>query len=241
MHVLSSNNLTILETSLNYIFKNRELLLEALTHRSYCHESSDKAKKYNERIEFLGDAVLGLVITESLYQENANLEESLMSKFKSYLVSRKILAHLASEINIGEHLRIGKGEEMSGGRKKLSLLANTLEAIFGAVFLDSDYPTAKSVILLLYSPILKKVLEKGLLEDFKSELQEISQTFFGSLPEYRLIEETGDDHNKTFMYEVYLNGRKYGEGSGKNKKTAQTNAARKALKTLKDMEKESGH
>ncbi len=236
MHALYSNNIKILEKSLNYTFKDEELLLEALTHRSYCHEFPDKAKKYNERIEFLGDAVLGLVITETLYRENAYFEESQMSKFKSYLVSRKILAQLASEINLGEHLRIGKGEEMSGGRKKISLLANTLEAIFGALFLDSDYDTAKSVILLLYFPILKKVLEKGILEDFKTELQEISQTLFGSLPEYRLIEESGDDHNKTFVYEVYVGGRKYGEGSGRNKKTAQTNAARQALTMLKKAE-----
>ncbi len=233
MHASYSDDLEILEESLHYRFRNRAFLLEAITHRSYCHEFPDQLNTYNERIEFLGDAVLGLVITESLFREESHYEESQMSKFKSYLVSRKILARLATEIDLGKHLRIGKGEEMSGGRKKLSLLANTLEAIFGALYLDSDYETARAAILRLYTSVFREVVTEGIHDDFKTELQEISQMVFGNLPDYRLTGESGDDHNKTFTYEVYLGGKKYGVGTGKNKKAAQTHAARQALETLK--------
>ncbi len=234
MHASSLNNFRTLEESLNYFFKDKELLLEAITHRSFCHEYPGQSRRYNERIEFLGDAVLGLVITETLYIDNPHLEESQMSKFKSYLVSGRILAQIASTINLGEFLYIGKGEESSGGRNKISILANTLEAIFGAVFLDSDYNSAKSVVLQLYTPIIEKVLKEGILDDFKTELQEISQMMFNRLPQYKLLNESGNDHNKTFVYEVYLNGKKYGEGKGKNKKSAQRNAARTALDRLKN-------
>ncbi|KJU85608.1 ribonuclease III [Candidatus Magnetobacterium bavaricum] len=228
----SCATLETLQGQLHYIFKDRELLLEALTHRSYFHESPSKSRAYNERFEFLGDAVLGMAITDILFRENASLSESEMSKLKSYLVSREILAQLASDINIGRYIRLGKGEESTGGRKKSSLIANTLEAIIGAIFIDSDYPVVKSVIMYLYEATINKAINQHYPYDYKTTLQELSQTLFATLPEYRLVSEMGDDHNKTFVYEVCLNGQALATGIGKSKKAAQINAASTALQIL---------
>ncbi|MBF0487256.1 MAG: ribonuclease III [Nitrospirae bacterium] len=235
--------LTSLEQSLNYYFNDKELLIEAVTHRSYYHECLDKSQPYNERVEFLGDSVLGLAISETLYIEkifckkndkliHTIFTESEMSRLKSYLVSKKILSELALAMNLGQYLKLGKGEEMTGGREKLSLLANTLEAIFGAVFLDGGYDTAKKIIIGLYQPVLTQLLNSHTSFDFKTELQEISQKLFSSLPDYKLASEAGNDHNKDFVYEVFVGGKCMGSGRGKNKKTAQSEAARMALETL---------
>ncbi|MBF0320439.1 MAG: ribonuclease III [Nitrospirae bacterium] len=247
--------LTSLEQSINYYFNDKGLLIESVTHRSYYHECLDKSQPYNERVEFLGDAVLGLAISETLYTEHVFcrkndktihtiFSESEMSRLKSYLVSKKILSQLAQDINLGNYLKLGKGEEMTGGREKLSLLANTLEAIFGAVFLDGGYEAAKAVILGLYQPILTQILSNHTSFDYKTELQEISQKLFSSLPEYKLVLESGNDHDKDFVYEVYLDGKCMGTGSGKNKKTAQSAAACMALETLgnpKSIESSASH
>ncbi|MBF0538854.1 MAG: ribonuclease III [Nitrospirae bacterium] len=224
--------LETLQGQLHYVFNNRELLIEALTHRSYFHESPDKSRSYNERVEFLGDAVLGMAITDILFRENASLSESEMSKLKSYLVSREILAELATGIDIGRYIRLGKGEESTGGRKKSSLIANTLEAIIGAIFLDSNYQVAKSVVMQMYASTINRAINQHQHYDYKTTLQELSQTLFTTLPEYKLVSERGDDHNKTFVYEVYLNAQPLATGSGKSKKTAQINAACAALQTL---------
>ncbi|MBF0336505.1 MAG: ribonuclease III [Nitrospirae bacterium] len=226
------SGLETLEGLLNYTFRDKGLLIEALTHRSYFHESPGKSCAYNERFEFLGDAVLGMAITDILFRENASLSEAEMSKLKSYLVSRDILAQLALEMNIGQYIRLGKGEELTGGRKKNSLIANTLEAIIGAVYLDSDYVVVKNVIAHLYASTINKAINQHHPYDYKTTLQELSQTLFATLPEYRLVSETGDDHNKTFVYEVCLNAQPLATGTGKSKKTAQINAACAALQTL---------
>jgi ribonuclease-3 len=218
-----------IEQAIGYVFKDQHLLKEALTHRSYYHENPSKAKQFNERIEFLGDAVLGLAIAHALYSERGCFDEHRMSKIKSFLVSGDTLSQIAERIGIADHMRLGKGEEQSGGRKKISILANTLEALIGGVFLDGGYGEASRIVLELYDDIFIKVLRDQIYYDFKSELQELSQTRFGHLPEYQLTEEYGDDHDKTFTYSVILNGAQYGIGIGKNKKTAQINAARDAL------------
>ncbi len=232
MPAFYSNDLAILEESLSYTFENKELLLEAITHSSYHHEYPEKMSKYNERLEFLGDAVFGLAISETLFNEKSSFNESEMSKLKSYIVSRSTLSKIAREINLGRYINLGKGEEMTGGREKSSLLANTLEAVFGAIFIDSDYNTAKPKILFLYSSILKNAFTNDILYDFKTRLQEESQTLFGKLPEYRLVKESGVDHNKTFTYDVYIEKRKYGTGRGRSKKAAQSDAAQMALENL---------
>ncbi|KJR42752.1 ribonuclease III [Candidatus Magnetoovum chiemensis] len=223
----------MLEDELNYTFNNSALLEEALTHRSFYHEYHDKNINYNERAEFLGDAVLGLIIAEHLFNNRQILTESEMSRLKAYLVSRKTLYSIACEIKLGSHLKLGKGEELTGGRKKVSLLANSLEAIFGAVFLDGGYDAARKTIIGLYAAILEEVLSEDFSYDFKTELQEKTQKLFATLPEYKLSKETGNDHDKNFTYNVYINGEFMGSGTGKNKKTAQANAAKVSLETLK--------
>ncbi|MEO5355968.1 MAG: ribonuclease III [Nitrospirae bacterium YQR-1] len=225
----------MLEEALNYHFVNKTLLDEAITHRSYYHECPDKSRKYNERIEFLGDSVLGLAITEALFRENSVFTESEMSKMKSYLVSKKMLHSIASGLNLGSFLRLGKGEEMTGGREKASLLANSMEAVIGAVFLDSDYERAKEVVLNLYKKDIEELVVKQRCYDYKTELQELGQKLYAELPEYVLVAETGTDHDKAFTYEVRLNGRCFGSGEGKNKKSAQSEAARMALEAIKDV------
>ncbi|QWR78672.1 ribonuclease III [Candidatus Magnetomonas plexicatena] len=225
----------MLEEALGYYFVNKKLLEEAITHRSYYHECSDKSRKYNERIEFLGDSVLGLAITEALFNEAAIFTESEMSKMKSYLVSKKMLHRIAIGLNLGSYLRLGKGEELTGGREKASLLANSMEAIIGAVFLDSDYDKAKEVVLNLYKKEIEELVVKQRCFDYKTELQELGQKLYAELPEYVLAAEAGTDHEKSFTYEVRLNGRCFGTGEGKNKKSAQSEAARAALEAIKDV------
>ncbi len=231
MPVSFSRNIEDLENSLGYHFKDARLLTEALTHKSYHHENSDTAC-YNERLEFLGDSVLGIVIAEALFTTNAALTEADMSKMKSYLVNTSILYETASQLSLGSHLRLGRGEESTGGRQKKSILADALEALFGAVFVDSDYETVRSSILRLFEKRIANVVSKREGYDFKSELQEKCQGIFGILPEYRIVKQEGEEHKKVFTIEVYLDGALYGKGAGKSKKEAQMVAAQKALEKL---------
>lgn len=233
MPVYYSEKLENLEKDIGYLFNNRQLLIDALTHKSFYHENPDKASSHNERLEFLGDSVLGLVIVEYLFNYNAEFTESLMSKIKSYLVRGSLLADIASEISFGWYLRLGKGEEDTGGRRKRSILADTLEAVFGAVYLDGGYKAAREVILKLFKVRIISVISSGKYHDYKTELQEKSQTIFGVLPEYRVVCQEGDEHRKTFTVEVFVKGEKLGRGKGKNKKEAQTIAAKEAIEKLK--------
>lgn len=232
MHASSSENLETLERSLGYVFQNRELLIEALTHKSFHHENPRKAPFFNERLEFLGDAVLALVIVERVFHCDGGFTESLMSKIKSYLVRGSLLSEIGAEISLGEYLRLGKGEEETGGRRKKSVLANALEAVFGAVYLDGGYGEARRVILGLFGDRIRMAISSGQYMDYKTDLQEKSQTLFGVLPEYRLIRQEGDEHRKVFTVEVFIGGRKFGIGRGKSKKEAQTLAAREAMERL---------
>jgi len=227
-----SKDIESLEDILGYHFKNKDLLLDALTHKSYHHENIDEAPRYNERLEFLGDSVLGLVIAESLFLNDIPLTEADMSKMKSYLVKESVLFETATRLSLGKYLRLGRGEESTGGRQKKSILSDAVEALFGAIFLDSDYETAKSVILRLFSDKIDNIISKKEGYDFKSELQEKSQGLFGVLPEYRIVKQEGEEHKKVFTAEVYINGQLYGSGTGKSKKDAQMNAAKEALKKL---------
>ncbi|MDI6728071.1 MAG: ribonuclease III, partial [Thermodesulfovibrionales bacterium] len=160
------------------------------------------------------------------------LTEADMSKMKSYLVKESVLFEMAAMLSLGKYLRLGRGEESTGGRQKKSILSDAVEALFGAIFLDSDYGTAKSVILRLFSDKIDSIISKKEGYDFKSELQEKSQSLFGVLPEYRIVKQEGEEHKKVFTSEVYINGRLYGSGTGKSKKDAQMNAAKEALKKL---------
>jgi ribonuclease-3 len=232
MHVSSSRNIESLEKNLGYSFKSRDLIFEALTHRSFHHENPQQAPSYNERLEFLGDSVLALVIVEHVFHSDQRFTESEMSKIKSYLVRGALLSEIAAEIRLGGYLFLGKGEEDTGGRRKRSILADALEAVFGALYLDGGYETARRVILRLFSGRISSVLSSGQYHDHKTDLQERSQTLFGVLPEYQLVSQEGDEHRKTFTIAVLINGRPFGKGEGKSKKDAQTAAAKEALERL---------
>jgi ribonuclease-3 len=232
MPVSSFDDTPGLEDSLDYHFSDRSLLIHSLTHRSYHHETRGEALDYNERLEFLGDSVLGLVISEALYSETPPLTEAAMSKMKAYLVSRTVLSDIAESLGLGPHLRLGKGEESTGGRQKKSILADALEALIGAVMLDSNYLTARSVTLRLFGERIPLVVTKQEGYDFKSDLQEKCQSLRGTLPDYETVRQEGEEHKKTFTVEVSLLGEVLGIGRGKSKKEAQMAAAREALRRL---------
>jgi ribonuclease-3 len=232
MHAFFSENTEELEDVLGYKFKDRKLLSEALTHRSYHHENPSEAISYNERLEFLGDSVLGVIIAEALFTNEASLTESDMSKMKSYLVKESVLFEISSNLSLEMYLRLGRGEESTGGRHKRSILSDAVEALFGAVFLDSDYDTTKSVILKLFIGRINNVIVKREGYDYKSELQEKSQSIFGVLPEYKIVKQEGEEHKKIFTAEVYINGQLYGSGTGKSKKDAQMTSAKEALQKI---------
>jgi len=236
MHVYFLENTEELEEALGYRFRDRKLLIDALTHKSYHHENLEDAVGHNERLELLGDSVLGIVIAEALFKSEALLTEADMSKMKSYLVKESVLFEISCKLLLGRYLRLGRGEESTGGRHKRSILSDAVEALFGAIFLDSDYNTTKSVILKLFINKINNVIAKRDGYDYKSELQEKSQSIFGILPEYRIVKQEGEEHKKVFTAEVYINGQLYGSGTGKSKKDAQMNAAKEALKKLVNSE-----
>ncbi len=225
-----------LEDILGYSFREKRLLLNALTHRSFYHENPGVADDYNERLEFLGDAVLGFVIVEHLYMAEGCLSESIMAKAKSYLVKESVLSEIASSLSLGKFLRLGKGEETTGGRRKKSLLADATEALFGAVYLDGGYDNARRLILRVFQDRIRIVLASGAFHDFKTELQEKTQMLFNSIPEYRLVGQEGAEHNKRFTVDVYIEGEKLGTGFGRSKKEAETHAAEEALANLQGKE-----
>jgi len=228
--------ITELENLLGHSFKNRQILVNALTHRSFYHENPDKAQDYNERLEFLGDSVLGFVIVEYLYLCDISLTESIMAKAKSYLVKESVLSEIAVSLSLGKYLRLGKGEESTGGRTKKSLLADAVEAVLGAVYLDGGYEDARRLILRLFQDKIGYVLKSGKFHDFKTELQEKTQFLFNSIPEYRMIKQEGEEHSKIFTVDVHIAGTKFGTGFGKSKKEAETNAAQEALRELQTQE-----
>jgi len=221
-----------LEKRFGYVFKNRKLLTEALTHRSFYHENPDKSITHNERLEFLGDSVLGFVIVEYLFSSDKEFTESIMAKIKSYLVKESILSEIADSISLGKYLKLGKGEEATGGRAKKSILADTIEALLGAVYLDGGYKKVKAVVLKLFRKEIDTLMDSTRFYDFKTELQEKTQLLFGVLPEYRVVKQEGEEHEKVFTIEVFIEGKNFGKGSGKSKKEAQTLAAREALSQL---------
>ncbi|MDH5201958.1 MAG: ribonuclease III [Nitrospirota bacterium] len=229
MTLLKSENTLELENRLGYFFKNKEFLIEALTHRSFSHETPENSDTHNERLEFLGDSVLGFVIVEYLFLSDNRFAESSMAKIKSYLVKESILSEIANVLSLGEYLRLGKGEEATGGRIKKSLLADALEAVLGAVYVDGGYGTAKELILRLFNEKINAIIMSGEFHDFKTELQERTQLLFNVLPEYRVVKQEGAEHKKIFTVEVFISGEKFGRGSGKSKKEAQTIAAKEAL------------
>jgi len=222
-----------LERHLGYTFKSKKLLIEALTHRSFYYEYPEKAAAHNERLEFLGDSVLGFVIVEFLFSSNLQFTESVMAKIKSYLVKESVLSEIAGSLSLGRYLRLGKGEEATGGRAKKSLLADAMEAVLGAVYIDGGYRKVRELILRLFREKIDSATGSGEFHDFKTELQEETQLRSGVLPEYRVIKQEGEEHKKVFTIGVFIKGKRFGTGSGKSKKEAETLAAREALSRLR--------
>jgi ribonuclease-3 len=219
------------EKSSGVRFKNEALLDLAFSHRSYSNENADH-RDNNERLEFLGDSVLGLVVSSYLYHVLSDRAEGDLAKIKSFVVSEEILSGLAKNLGIDQLLLIGKGEENSGGRTKKALLADSLEAVFGAYYLDAGFPEVQKFILQLLVPEINSVLENRHKKDYKTLLQELVQKTHRSYPRYVLVDKTGPDHDKTFFMEVQVNGQSLGSGSGKNKKEAEQEAAGIAFQAL---------
>lgn len=222
-----------LESKLDYKFKNKTLLKEALTHPSFQKRGLKDKTTNNQRLEFLGDSILDLIVTEKLFRKLVSFSEGRLTKIKSVLVSKDTLAKWANHLFLGKYIILGKGEDLTGGRKKSSILADSFEALLGAIYLDSGLKKAKKII----SPFIKTEIELIIRgkheEDYKTLLQENSQKEMKCLPKYCLIKEKGPDHRKIFCIEVRLKKITYGTGTGESKKEAEQDAARDALKKLK--------
>lgn len=228
----SYNLIEKLQKNLSYTFKNIELLREALTHKSFVNENPEIPLKDNERLEFLGDAVLDLSISTFLIKNFPYFQEGELSRFKAMVVSEPSLANIAARFELGQYLFLGKGEEQTGGRKKESLLANALEAIIAAIYLDGGLGSADEFIRVAFTEDIMMIVREGINLDYKTALQEHCQARGLSLPAYKVIKETGPDHKKIFEIELLLSGTVVGIGIGRNKKDAEQKAAKEALKYL---------
>ena len=220
------------QQKIGYVFGRRCLLDEALTHKSHVNEAKGKQEKHNERLEFLGDAVLTLIISEYLAATCPDLSEGELSKLKARLVSEVSLAKAARRLELGMLLRLGRGEELTQGREKPSLLANAMEALLAAVYLDGGLEAARTFILRTFALELQEVqTAEGIFAtvDYKTRLQEWCQKQFDTLPNYNIVRESGPDHQKTFEVQLTVRGEVRGVGVGKSKKEAEQMAAKQAL------------
>lgn len=222
-------HLSRLEQVLGYTFWNLERLKRSLTHKSYSNELRLEDLKHNERLEFLGDAVLELVISDLLIRHFPKSREGLMSKIRASLVNEEALAKRARQIDLGKYLFLGKGEEQGEGREKNSLLSDALEALLGAIYLDSNLKITYKIIKRFFLEELLLASTEDISRDFKTKLQEEAQNRFRVVPEYRLIDEIGPDHDKIFEIHLFINEQKISEGRGKSKKQAEQKAAEQAL------------
>ncbi len=214
-----------LEEKLQYSFQNRELLSEALNHSSYANEHKGGLGS-NERLEFLGDSVLGFVAAEFLFKLHGDLPEGDLTRMRAGLVCEQSLYEVAKELEIGRYLKLGRGEEAGGGRQRQSILADAMEAVFAAVYLDGGISQARRLIERV---LLGRAPETEERKDYKTTLQEVAQRKSGQALTYHMLSQSGPDHNKTFLFEVRLNGEPVGQGEGRSKKEAEQAAARDAL------------
>jgi ribonuclease III len=218
-----------LARKLGYDFTMPELLAEALRHASYVNEAGIAQLSDNERLEFLGDAVLGLAVSDILMNMFREAREGHLSKWRASVVNERVLSELAGELDLGSYLLLGKGEELSGGREKPSILADTFEALLGAVYLDGGFAAAKTIVEKLLMHNIEELEGIGQVEDFKSLLQEFTQETYKTRPDYLLIGDRGPAHDKIFKVALQIQGRVVAEGEGKSKKEAEQKAAREAF------------
>jgi ribonuclease-3 len=225
-------NLTDLESTLGFVFEDKSLLQRALTHRSFLNENPDLPWLDNERLEFLGDSILGFVTAEHLYHRFPEMKEGDLTSLRAALVRGETLAEFAAALNIGPYLQISRGEEAGRGRARPALLAATFEAIIGALYLDQGLDAARSLIVRLIDAKTEEILQERLDRNPKSLLQELSQGRLKVTPVYRLVETHGPDHAREFTVQVLLDERVYGIGRGRNKQAAEQEAARAAITQL---------
>ena len=225
-------DLSVLQETLGITFNDINLLEQAFVHSSYCNENPELASTSNERMEYLGDAVLDLIVAEKLYHDYPDLDEGQMTKLRSTLVRKETLARIANELDLGEYLYLGKGEDASGGRKKPANLSSTLESLIAAIYLDQGLSVTERFVTGLFDAELVTEGEQYRIIDYKSRLQELIQAREQQPPSYHLTGTQGPDHMRTFTVEVRLGDTVLGTGSGKSKKAAETEAARLALEGL---------
>ncbi len=221
------------ENIIHYTFKDRKILDKALRHSSYVNEQSDTSLEDNERLEFLGDAVLNLIIGDLLMHRFLHLNEGDLSRMRSSLVNETQLAQLARAIDLGDVIKLGKGEEQTNGREKNSILSDVFEAVIAAVYVDAGFNTAFNFIERLFSTLIDSSINPSLNHDYKSKLQELSQVKYKVMPRYTVVHESGPDHDKRFKIQLSINDLTV-FGNGKSKKSAEQNAAGKALDEITD-------
>ena len=217
------------EKCINYIFKEHSYIDKALTHSSFIQDKSERCEKDNERLEFLGEAVFDAIISEKLFIQLPHVPEGKLTKLRASVVCEKSLAEQARRLGIGRFLKLGKGEERMGGRDRDSILADAMEAIIGAIFLDSGFDAARDFVLEVFQGTIEDALSGKLTKDYKTELQEKLQVNGDVKIIYNTDREEGPDHDKTFYVSLFADGKKIGNGMGKSKKEAEQNAAKYAL------------
>ncbi len=235
MHFEFTNllDLKYLEKKIDIVFKNKNLLQEALTHRSYLNENPSWETSHNERLEFLGDAVLELAVTENLFSRFSEYTEGQLTSLRAALVNYQAIAEVARNLNLEEFILLSRGEAKDTGRAREVILANAMEAVIGAIYLDSGYQGVKKIIdQFIVDPYLNQIIKNGLYKDPKSQLQEIAQERLKLTPTYQILEEWGPDHKKIFRMGVYFGDNLISQGEGYSKQEAEIEAAKNALKTM---------
>ena len=221
-----------LQQAIGITFRDLSLLQQTFVHSSYVNENPDSLIPDNERLEFLGDALLSFIVTEKLYREYPRFNEGELTEIRVSLIREETLAHLASELKLGDYLSLGKGEESTGGRLRQTNLADTFEALVGAMFIDQGLSAVREFVLVRLHVHLERIDAGDVQPNYKARLQEFTQAEYGQFPTYNLLETSGPDHDKSFAVEVVLGDRVLGTGSGKSKKAAEVEAARSACAKL---------
>jgi ribonuclease-3 len=221
-----------LQEKIKYRFKDNNILIRALTHSSFANEHKKMNIKYNERLEFLGDSVLNIIVSDYIFNKYPEHLEGDLTKLRATVVCEPVLANAAKKLDLGEYLLLGKGEEATGGRERASILADAFEALIAAIYIDGGLSNARKFVLNSLSNYIEKAVKGQLFLDYKTQLQEVVQREGNDKINYIVVKEEGPDHNKTFHIEVNINGKIIGKGIGKNKKEAEQSAAKDALVKL---------
>ena len=229
---MGKKDLNRLFKQLNIEPQNLEIYIQALTHSSYAHEHNLGSHAHNERLEFLGDAVLELVISEALYLQFPELPEGKLTRFRAGMVCEDSLFKIANTLELGTYVRLGKGEAASGGRHRPALLADAFEALLGALYLDLGFIMVQAAVKVIFAPLFEDMSKGCVRHDYKTLMQEYTQATFSTTPQYRIVAEQGPDHSKVFIAQLLLSNEVYGEGTGRSKKEAEQEAARVAHQRL---------